>query len=91
MDVLEAWERISKALDAGLQAAHGAGMISRQEVADVGAAERLLVDHLNATAKENAELRAANEGLAKQLGMLSLEPGATEGEDSGDTSGTNPD
>lgn len=58
MDFPNAWKMLDKALDVGTQAAHGAGLVNRHEVAQIGEAQQAVADHINALTEANQQLAA---------------------------------
>lgn len=56
MEIQQAWDVLRNALDQGTMAAHGAGLIGRQDVQRINEAEQTVAGHLNALQKSNAEL-----------------------------------
>lgn len=58
MNFETAWKLMGKALDVGVQAAHGAGLVNRHEVAQIGEAERVIAEHINTLSEANRQLAA---------------------------------
>lgn len=59
MDIEQAKALVSRAIDVGLSAAHGAGMVTRQDVSAYNEAERVVLEYIDALLQANADLAEA--------------------------------
>lgn len=75
MDFETAWNTVNEALDKGLMAAHGAGLLTRHDVGKVNAAQEVIANHINAQAQANQQLADHLNAQAKKKPCECEEPG----------------